>query len=276
MTDTSTPKRTITVKTILAWVVAIFTLFLSLIFLLMSAPTGALITFIASVFILPPTYNFLSKKMNIHLSRALRVVVFVCLFFLGFIVTVFTSNVPDEQDSNRTENKAKIETKQTEEIVDDTNDKEEKEVQPESIAEKTYAIGEEVVVKDVTWKLLSAQDLGETLLARDSKYASIASSKTTTGKYVKVEYEVTHNSSSTKSISDPNLLDDAGRQYTSPSDVYEWIPEGKELIFSNLNSGITYTFVTIYEVPKDAKNLAFEATDLELFGSKTEEIQLGF
>lgn len=142
--------------------------------------------------------------------------------------------------------------------------------------QKVYAVGEDVRVSDVRWKLLSAKDRGDTLKASESRYASIAKNKTTSGKFVEINMEVENLGTEMKSVTNLTLVDGKNREYTSSSDTSEWVPEGKELfLLSNLNPNVPQQFTAIYEVPSDASSLKVKVGDLKLLDNKQAAISLG-
>lgn len=142
--------------------------------------------------------------------------------------------------------------------------------------QQVYAVNQDVRVGDVRWKLLSARDRGSLLKASESRYATIAKDKTTTGHYVEITMEVENLGSDMKTVTDVKLADSKGREFTASSDVSEWVPEGKELfILSNLNPNVPQQFTAIYEVPADATGLNVKVGDLNLFGNKEATINLG-
>jgi len=141
---------------------------------------------------------------------------------------------------------------------------------------KTYSKSETFKVGDVQWKLIDARDRGDTLKASESRYASVASDKTTTGKFVEITVEVENFGTDMKSVTNLTLIDDKNREFTSSSDTSEWIPEGKELfLLSNLNPNVPQQFIDIYEVPADATGLKVMVGDLEIFGGDEALINLG-
>lgn len=139
-----------------------------------------------------------------------------------------------------------------------------------------YKVGEDVVVGEVGWQVISARDRGSILKASESRYASIAKNKEAAGKFIEVTVEVENLGKEMKSVSSLKLVDGQGREFTSASDVSEWIPEGKDLyILDNLNPNVPQQFVDIYEVPEDALGLKLKVGDLSLFGSEEALIDLG-
>jgi len=141
---------------------------------------------------------------------------------------------------------------------------------------KTYSKNETFKVGDVQWELIDARDRGNTLKASESRYASIASDKTTTGKFIEITVEVENFGTDMKSVTNLTLIDDKNREFTSSSDTSEWVPEGKELfLLSNLYPNVPQQFIDIYEVPADATGLKVMVGDLDLFSGDEALIGLG-
>jgi hypothetical protein len=116
-----------------------------------------------------------------------------------------------------------------------------------------YELNQEVTSSDATWKVTNARDRGNKLAASESRYGSIAKAKTTTGKFIEVTFTVENKSKDLASITNPGLVDGQGREFTTATDVSEWVPEGKDLfLFTNLQPNLPKEFVAIYEVPADA------------------------
>jgi hypothetical protein len=121
--------------------------------------------------------------------------------------------------------------------------------------DKTYALNEEAKSGDNIWKVTSVRDRGKQLRASESRYASIAKAKTTAGKFIEVTITIENRGNDLATITDPNLIDDKNREFTTSYELSEWVPEGKELSsFESLQPNLPKEFVLIYEVPADAAN----------------------
>ncbi len=145
-----------------------------------------------------------------------------------------------------------------------------------NVNQQAYAVNQDVRVGDVRWKVISAVDRGTTLKGTDSKYPTLSSDKTTSGKFVELNMEVENLGKDMKSATDVKLLDNQNREYTASHDVTEWIPEDKQmLVLENLNPNVPFQFIGIYELPADATSLKVKVGDLNLFGNKEATINLG-
>lgn len=126
----------------------------------------------------------------------------------------------------------------------------------ESSKDTIYAINQDVPSGDVTWKVTNVKDRGTSLLAKDSRYAAIAKTKTTAGRFIEITIVIENKGKDLASITTPNLLDSQNREFTSSSEVSEWVPEGKDLfLLSNLQPNLPKEFVVIYEIPAGSVGL---------------------
>lgn len=131
-----------------------------------------------------------------------------------------------------------------------------------------YLINQDVRVGDVRWKVLEAKDLGSHLRGSQSRYPSFQKDVTTTGKFIKVRFEIENLGQELKSVTWLRLIDSQNREYVPRHDVSAWIPENEDLLLiENLNPNIPKTLTVIFEVAKDASGLKFIATDLRVLGA---------
>jgi hypothetical protein len=129
-----------------------------------------------------------------------------------------------------------------------------------------------ITVGVVQWKILNAEDLGNTLEPVDD-YHDI---KTTNGRFIKVRFQVKNKGSEMVTLTSLKLFDDKDREFTDYSETSGYIEDEEELfLLDNINPGMEETYTLIYEVPKDANNLMLEVTSLEFTGDK-EYISLDF
>ena len=162
-------------------------------------------------------------------------------------------------------------------IIASTGGDEKKETTPSQTEKLTaYSINQDVRVEDVRWKLIEVKDRGSILKASESRYSTIAESKTTTGKFIEITMEVENLGTEMKSVSNLKIIDDKNREFISSSDVSEWISEGKEMfLLSNLNPNMPQQFTDIYELPIDATGLKVKVGDLSFWGDEESLISLG-
>ncbi len=139
--------------------------------------------------------------------------------------------------------------------------------------ENPYSINESITINDeVNWKILSAEDLGNTLEAIDRW----SDDKTTTGKFIKVRFTVKNVDKEMKTLTDLRLFDNEDREFVTYDESFGYIEEEEELfLLENINPGMEKTCTVIYEVPTDSKGFILEVTNLEFMSDKA-YISLGF
>ena len=139
--------------------------------------------------------------------------------------------------------------------------------------EKPYSINKSITINnEVNWKILSAEDLGDTLEAIDRW----SDDKTTTGKFIKVRFTVKNVGKKMKTLTDLKLFDNEDREFVTYDESFGYIEEEEELfLLENINPGMEKTCTVVYEVPKDSKDFILEITNLEWTSDKA-YISLGF
>jgi hypothetical protein len=138
-------------------------------------------------------------------------------------------------------------------------------------APTSYRVGEDVRVDEVRWKILEATDLGNTLKSQDQ----FTKDKTTTGRFVRVRFEVENLSKDMLTFAGLDLVDGQGRTFKPSSEVLGFIPNEEWCTLENLNPNVTKICTAIYEVPANATGLQALVGDLKLLGNKTARIDLG-
>ncbi|MEN9933720.1 MAG: hypothetical protein RLZZ387_299 [Chloroflexota bacterium] len=141
----------------------------------------------------------------------------------------------------------------------------------EAAAANPAAIGEDVTVKDVRWKVLEVTDLGNTLTSTNQFIDDV----TTPGHFVQVRFEIENQAKEMKSFSGLDLLDSKEREYKSSSDTLSFLPEGEVCIIENLNPNVPKTCTAIYAVPEDATGLMARVGDLNPLSSEYAYVNLG-
>ena len=149
--------------------------------------------------------------------------------------------------------------------------------QPVPTGEKVYSVDQDVIVGKGRWKVLSATDKGSVLLGSESEYPTITADKTTTGKFIKVSFELENMGTITETwVPSPTVVDSKGREFKSGDGVWSWIPDEKSFTLTSIHPGVPMQFIEIYEVSKDSSALKLKVEDISFGGSATALISLGF
>ncbi|MBK9715370.1 MAG: hypothetical protein IPO81_29390 [Kouleothrix sp.] len=134
------------------------------------------------------------------------------------------------------------------------------------------AVGQDVRVGDVRWKVLSAENLGNTLQSKNKYIKPLK----TSGYFVRVRFEIENLSNDMLSYGGADVVDDKARKFKSSSDAFPFIPdEEQSVLITNLNPNVPKTIAEIYEVPANASGLKFDVGDLKFLGDDEATIDLG-
>lgn len=124
-------------------------------------------------------------------------------------------------------------------------------------------VGEVVKFDDSQWEVVGASVIG-------NRIQGFSGDKQTAGKFLKVDFKVTNTSKQDETILDhPRVFDDQSREFKVLDDQVLYIHEPEQaLTLESLPPSMMKRFTAIYELPTDAKGLAFEARALSAFGEK--------
>jgi hypothetical protein len=124
----------------------------------------------------------------------------------------------------------------------------------------SYKIGDTVKFDDSECVVAAAEDTGSTLPGG----GTFSSDKSTSGKFIIVKFRVTNTKNEEEAVIDtPKLVDSRGRKFEQMDDAQLYLPDGAaEMTLEQLPAGLTKTFYAIYEIPRDATGLSFEARSL--------------
>lgn len=137
----------------------------------------------------------------------------------------------------------------------------------------TYGIGEDVIVGDVRWKILSATNEGQTIKS-DNQFID---DLTTAGSFIRIDFEIENLSKAMLTYSGIGLLDDQGRTFTEAANAYMHVPnELSCVLIVNLNPNVPKRCQIIYEVAANAQGFQVTLGDLEMFGIDEQIVRLGF
>jgi hypothetical protein len=198
----------------------------------------------------------------------LRTILIGGLVVIGLIV-VAALFAPPSSDTNTT---ASSNTESSNQSVGDAPAAPAATATPEPPPTPLPAIGQDVVVDEVRWKILTAEKLGNTLTS-DNEFID---DLTTSGTFVRVRFEIENLSKDMLSFAGLDLVDDQERTFTRSSDTIMFIDEGESCLLENLNPNITKTCTHIYEVPADATGVKAQLGDLKIFGGQEALVALGF
>lgn len=133
-------------------------------------------------------------------------------------------------------------------------------------------LGQDIVVGEIRWRFLEAQDMGNTLES-DNEFMEPL---TTNGRFIRVRFEVENRSAEALIFSDINLVDSRGRSFEDSTDAAIRFVESTELCsLEQLNPNLTKTCTKIFEVPADAGGLKAQVGDLQPFTSDEALVDLG-
>ncbi|HJZ50524.1 MAG TPA: DUF4352 domain-containing protein [Roseiflexaceae bacterium] len=138
-------------------------------------------------------------------------------------------------------------------------------------AAKAYALGQDVQVDQVRWNVKEATDLGNTLKSTNQ----FVKDKTTSGRFVKVRFEIENLSKDLLTFAGLDLVDNQGRTFKPSSEAFQFIAPEESCLLENLNPNVAKTCTAIYEVPANAAGLQAQAGDLKLLGNASALIDLG-
>jgi hypothetical protein len=142
---------------------------------------------------------------------------------------------------------------------------------PTVAAPQSYAVGQDVTVDEMRWKIVSVEDLGSTLQS-DNQFVT---ERTSSGRWVRVRFEMENLSKDMLSFAGLDLVDAQGRTLKPSSDAIQFIAPEESCILENLNPNVAKTCTVIYEVPANATGLQAQVTDLKLLGGSETLIDLG-
>jgi hypothetical protein len=142
---------------------------------------------------------------------------------------------------------------------------------PTPRADRPFRVGQDVTVAEVRWRVLEAVDLGNMLAAPNEFQQPLS----TSGRFIKVRFEVENLGSSQTSYGGVELIDQRDRRFENSSDAFPWIDDNETCILETLNPNVPKTCADIYEIPADATSLKLVVGDLNPFGSEEAQVDLG-
>ncbi|MGM0922854.1 MAG: DUF4352 domain-containing protein [Bacillota bacterium] len=149
--------------------------------------------------------------------------------------------------------------------------KEEKKAEaPKKEEKKAFAVGDEVVVENFTYKVIGIEET--------NKLTSVLGDKTTEGKYAVVELAVTNKDKKARYV-DGNMfriLTADGTEYSSDAELGTYVNEnGLGFFLEDINPNISKTGKIAFELPKEATAYDLQVSSgLGWSGGKYETIKL--
>lgn len=136
-----------------------------------------------------------------------------------------------------------------------------------------YAIGQNVIVDQVRWRVLSAEQIGN-VLHSDNQFID---DLTTTGTFIRIRVEIENLSNDMLTFGGFDLVDSRNREFTDASDAYSFIDDREECWgIENLNPNVPKVCTHIFAVAANATGLKAKLGDLKLLGSQEALVDLGF
>jgi hypothetical protein len=133
-------------------------------------------------------------------------------------------------------------------------------------------VGQDVVVDEVRWKVLSAENAGSILPSGNQFIDDL----TTSGTFVRVRFELENLSSDMLTFAGLDLVDGQNRSFTRSSNAFAFIAEGEGCVLENLNPNVTKVCTHVYELPANAAGLKAKLSDLKMFGTQEALVALGW
>jgi hypothetical protein len=135
-----------------------------------------------------------------------------------------------------------------------------------------WSIGQDVMVGDVRWKILSAENLNN-LLEGDNRFLE---TKSTSGKFIRVNFEMENRGTELLRYTGMKLIDRQGRSFVGYNVGYAYVSGNKRCTqIENLKPNLPMLCTIIFEVAADATGLRAHVGDLVIFSNDEALIELG-
>lgn len=140
-------------------------------------------------------------------------------------------------------------------------------------------MSETVQVKDITWKVLEAKNIGNTIKANAEYYTDCKAEEGST--FIMLKVNIKNNSNEEKYLYSGELLDSENKEYPTYNGIFFCIddaslPTNTKLYsaIESMNAGVQQDFVVYFEVPSSYTDLKFRATDLSSYNEEYEYIKI--
>jgi hypothetical protein len=127
---------------------------------------------------------------------------------------------------------------------------------------QAFKVGEDVTVGKIRWKFLEVEDIGQELKS-DNEFIE---GKTTSGKFVRVKFELENQGTDPASYTGIDLVDDKGRTFKPYDERISFVEQSELCILEQVNPGLSKTCTEIFELPADAAGVKASVGDLAPFG----------
>jgi hypothetical protein len=150
----------------------------------------------------------------------------------------------------------------------EVNNEESTNNQSESSGDKVYTLNQDVTVDDVRIKVTKVTNLGNTI---SQEYLDDI---TTTGAFVRVDYEIENISSEAQYGNGLKIVDSQDRTFDESDEKYSILGDNAEFL-DNLNPNVVGNYSTVFDLPTGAKDLKLKVTPFDLFSTDYALIDLG-
>jgi len=212
--------RLITVGGVLSWFFGVLFGLVGLGSLMSSSFVMGVTFLILAIVLLPPMKNFFKEKMNVEVSKGLKIGIVILGLIIMSIMNPPQLNSPEPVPIKESE----------------------------IPKEKVYSQNEKIMVDYLIYEVVKTETFRE--------MGTAIFNKKTNGKFVKVYLEITNNAKETKQIFSPRfkIEDNQGRKYDRLSDDMLYIADYLQF-GQQLQPGLTTAGAIIFELPRDSEEL---------------------
>lgn len=236
-------KKKMSLGLIAGWFFGIIFLLQGISYILAGPFLAGIALLLASMISLPPLNNSLENRLNISLSRGLRIfIVFLLLIFASMGVAAVVANNNNDNYNPSSSSSSTTETQS-----------------------QYYSIGDKVTVGDITYIV---NDVSST-----SAVGNSFASEEADGIYLIVDLTIENNGDESTNLysSYVQVVDSQGRIFESDSIAAIYLEDN--LAFKQLQPGLPTSGTAIFDVPT-GESFVLEVTD-SLWGTNTKYITLG-
>lgn len=182
------------------------------------------------------------KKPIVIVLIVLGVLLVLCVI-CGVVISIFTNKAANTLNN--------LLTPTVTSAPGDTDTPSSTIINPTNTTSDSAKIGEWVTVSNFKWKVTSAKNLGKTLESTNQ----FIDSKTTSGNWIQVKFDVQNIGTDADYIDVPQVVDANGVKFDYSSDAFFFIPSEESPVLEKLNPGISGSYTAIYEVSSPISGL---------------------